>query len=198
MAQRIDYFFALGSPWAYLGHRRFLDIAAKAGREIRFMPCITGKLFPAAGTLGLKDRPQARKTYRMAELKRWREHLGMPLTLEPAYFPADENLAARTVIAVQERGLDCGALAETYMRVVWAEEKNIADPEVIDEIAAAHGHDGPGLREAAEARTVGERYEEFTEEAVAASVFGYPTYIVDGEMFWGQDRLDFVARALKV
>lgn len=196
MASPIEYFFALPSPWAYLGHQRFLDIAAKAGREIRFKPCITGKLFPAVGTLALGDRPQTRKTYRMVEMRRWRDHLGMPLTLEPAHFPVDDSLAARTVIAVQERGLDCGPLAGAYMRAVWAEEKDISDEAVIDAIAAAHGHDGPGLREAADARTVRERYEEFTEQAVAASVFGYPTFIVDGEMFWGQDRLDFVARKL--
>lgn len=157
MAGPIEYFFALPSPWCYLGHQRLIDMAATAGREILFKPCITAKLFPAAGTLALGDRPQARKTYRMAELKRWRDHLGMPLTLEPAYFPVDESVAARTVIAVEERGLDCGALAGAYMRAVWAEEKNIADPDVIDEIAAAHGHDGPGLREAADARTVRER-----------------------------------------
>jgi 2-hydroxychromene-2-carboxylate isomerase len=83
------------------------------------------------------------------------------------------------------------------MRAVWAEEKNIADPDVIDEIAAAHGHDGQGLREAADARTVRERYEGFTEQAVTASVFGYPTFIVDGEMFWGQYRLYFLQRKLK-
>ncbi|MDA0701665.1 MAG: 2-hydroxychromene-2-carboxylate isomerase [Proteobacteria bacterium] len=197
MASPIEYFFALPSPWCYLGHQRLIDTAAKAGRKIHFKPCITGKLFPAAGTLALCDRPRARKTYRMAELKRWRDHLAMPLTLEPAYFPVDESVAARTVIVLQERGLDCGALAGAYMRAVWAEEQDISDPAVIDEIAAAQGHDGPGLREAAEDRAVGERYEEFTEQAVAASVFGYPTFIVEGEMFWGQDRLDFVERALK-
>ncbi len=196
MAKTVDYYYALASPWSYLGHERFRQIAARTGAEACFMPIEVPVLFPAMGTLSLKDRPEARKTYRLAELARWRAHLDIPLTLQPKHFPVPDTAAAGMVIAAQEGGDDGASLSGAFMRAVWAEERDIADVATLDGIAAAEGHDGPALRAAAETDAVRKRYRANTEAAMASNVFGVPAWVIDGEMFWGQDRLDFVERAL--
>lgn len=196
MAKTVDYYYALASPWSYLGHDRFREMVARTGAAARFMPVEVSVLFPAMGTLALKDRPEARKTYRMAELARWRSHLGIALNLRPKYFPVPDGLAAGMVIAAQEGGDDGAAFTGAFMRAVWAEQRDIADVATLDAIAAAEGHDGPALRAAAETDAVRKRYRANTDAAIAANVFGVPAWVIEGEMFWGQDRLDFVERAL--
>jgi 2-hydroxychromene-2-carboxylate isomerase len=196
MSKTVDYYYALASPWSYLGHDRFRDIVARTGAEARYMPIEVPVLFPAMGTLSLKDRPESRKKNRLAELARWHAHLGIALTLQPRHFPVPDTAAAGMVIAAQQGGDDGAALTSAFMRAVWAEERDIADIASLDAIAAAEGHDGPALRAAAETDAVSAQYRANTNAAIAANVFGVPAWVIDGEMFWGQDRLDFIERAL--
>lgn len=197
MPKRIDYYVCLESPWTYLGNARLSAIADKYGAEINPKPMNLGRVFPETGGLPLAKRSPARRAYRMQELKRWRDFLGLPLTLEPAFFPADEWLAAGLVITVKRRGLDCGPLINGILTAVWAEERNIADRDTMLAIAEAHGFDGEALlREAATDESVKTTWDTYTEEALAAGVFGAPAYVIDEQVFWGQDRLDFVERAL--
>ncbi len=200
MSPSIDYYFAPQSPYTYLGHLRFWDIARKAGAAIRVMPVdLGGKVFPVSGGLPLGKRPPQRLAYRLVELKRFSEWLHVPLNLQPKYFPVSGDDAARLIIAVDlHDGADAAmALTDSILRAVWAQDRNIADEAVL--AALLHERELPAARlEAAHSQAVHERYEADTQAAIDAGVFGAPSYVVDGEIFWGQDRLDFLARRLKV
>ncbi|MHB1220060.1 MAG: DsbA family protein [Alphaproteobacteria bacterium] len=197
MTQTVDYYFALASPWSYLGQPRVVEIAKCTGAKLNYKPVDPGRVFPAAGTLRLKDRPPARKAYRMMELKRWRAHLGMELTLEPKFFPVNESLAAHMVIAARQAGHDPGPLVLSFMRAIWVEERNIADAATMDAVAESCGFVGAALRAAAEGMEAEAEYDANCEEAIGRQVFGLPTYVLNNELFWGQDRLEFLERALR-
>ncbi|HEX6957052.1 MAG TPA: 2-hydroxychromene-2-carboxylate isomerase [Ferrovibrio sp.] len=198
MAARIDYYFVPISPWAYLGAPRFNAMVEKYGVDVQVMPVDFGRIFSVSGGLPLAKRPPQRQAYRLMELKRWREHLDMPLVLQPKGFPMDSGLASRLIIAArmvsQKDALD---LAYALGRAVWAEERNIADAEILEEIVTECGQDPAKLFAAADSATTQAAFEADTEKAIAAQVFGAPTYVLDGELFWGQDRLDFLERALQ-
>lgn len=196
MAKMVDYYVFLASPWAYLGSKRFADIAKRHGAAVRIIPMAAAEVFPVSGGLPLAKRAPQRQAYRIVELKRWREFLGMPLNLQPSFFPMNEALAARLVIATREAGQDAVGLAHAMMRGVWAEDRNIADPEILEQIVTESGLDPAKLFAAAESDAVQAEYARGTQRAIDANVFGAPSYVVDGEIFWGQDRLDFVDRAL--
>lgn len=197
MTQTVDYYFALASPWSYFGQPRVVEIAKRTGAVLAYKPVDPGRVFPAAGTLRLKDRPPARKAYRMMELKRWRAHLGVPLNLEPKFFPVNESLAAHMVVAARQAGHDPGPLTYAFMRAVWAEERDIADTETMDAVAESCGFVGATLRAAAEGVEAEAEHDANCEEAIGRQVFGLPTYVLNNELFWGQDRLEFLERALR-
>jgi len=196
MPKMIDYYFTPISPWTYLGSERFAAMAKRYGAEVRVKPVDYGTIFPKTGGLPLAQRPKERQAYRLMELKRWSRQLDLPLTLHPKHFPAPDLLAASVILAAGESGGDPLRLANAIGRAVWAEERNIADPATVQEIAAATGHDGGALLARANEPAIREKRALLTEEALAAGVFGAPTYVVDGELFWGQDRLDFLERKL--
>lgn len=196
MAKIVDYYVFLASPWAYLGSRRFAEIAKRHGASIRIIPMAAAEVFPVSGGLPLAKRAPQRQAYRIVELKRWREFLGVPLNLQPSFFPMNEALAARLVIASREAGQDAVGLAHAMMHAVWAEDRNIADPDVLEQIVTECGLDPAKLFAAAESDAVQAEYARGTQQAIEAYVFGAPSYVIDGEIFWGQDRLDFVDRAL--
>lgn len=197
MAKLCEYLFAPNSPWTYLGHARFVALAKQYGVQVEIKPCDLGKVFGVSGGLPLAKRPPQRQAYRLVELKRWSEFLQMPLNLNPKFFPVPADPAARLIIATKlAHGTDAALqIAGSIMRAVWAEERNIADPDTLTAIAVECGHDGKALLKSSETASVQSEYDRFTDEAIAANVFGSPWYVVDGEGFWGQDRLDFVERA---
>ncbi|MDN4589365.1 2-hydroxychromene-2-carboxylate isomerase [Xenophilus aerolatus] len=197
MPSTVDYFFAPHSPWTYLGHARFMAMADAAGATVRLKPMDLAQVFPASGGLPLAKRAPQRQAYRLVELERFARHLQLPLNLHPRFFPVDGNDAARLILAVEgaDGTLAAMQLAGRVMAAVWADERDIADAEVLAELLLALGLPASRL-DAARTPLVQERYQAFTQEAIDTSVFGAPTYVVDGEMFWGQDRLDFVERAL--
>jgi 2-hydroxychromene-2-carboxylate isomerase len=192
----IDYFFSLVSPWTYLGHERFEALAKKYNAKVTYKPADLGKVFAVTGGLPVKQRSPQRQAYRMMELKRWREFLKIPLTLEPKFFPANADPGALVVIAAIHKGLAPGKLIGSFGRACWAEEKNIADPDTIRAITKSCGFNADELLKAAAAPDIQAEYDSNTEEAVRRGVFGAPTWIINGENFWGQDRLEFVERAL--
>ena len=197
MPATIDYFFSPVSPWTYLGHERFAELAERHRAEVRVKPVDLGKVFAVSGGLPLKQRAPQRQAYRLVELARWRDHLRMPLTVQPQYFPVPQDAACRFIIAAKgESELAAMRLAGAFMKACWAEERNLADEKTLRAIATEQGFDAETLAAAAATDAVGERYAAFTAEAIDKQVFGSPTYIVDGEPFWGQDRLDFVERKL--
>jgi 2-hydroxychromene-2-carboxylate isomerase len=197
MAKSCDYYFAPQSPWTYLGHARLVDMAKRHGVQIDVKPMDLGRVFNASGGLPLAKRPPQRQAYRLAELKRWSEHLQVPLNLQPKFFPVPGDPAAKLIIAVKlAHGADAAlAVSGAIMRALWAEERNIADGDTLAAIANDCGHDGHALLKSSETASVQGEYDRFTDDALAANVFGSPWYVVDGEGYWGQDRLDFVERA---
>ena len=193
----IDYYLTPVSPWAYLGAPRFNAMVEKYKADVRVMAVDLGRVFSVSGGLPLAKRPPQRQAYRMMELKRWRDYLGMPLNLQPKGFPVDAALASRLVAAAREQSqkaaLDlCFALG----RAVWAEERNLGDADTLEEIVTECGLDPARLFAAANGDAVKAAYEADTAKAVEMQIFGAPTYVLNDELFWGQDRLDFLERAL--
>jgi carboxymethylenebutenolidase len=198
MTQPVDYYFAPNSPWTYLGHQRFWDISRAAGARIRVLPVdMGGKVFPVSGGLPLAKRAPQRQAYRLLELKRFSEWLKAPLKLTPAFFPVSGDDAARLIIAVDVKDGSEAAMtiAAAVMRAVWVEERNIADDATLAALLAEQDLAAVRLEES-RSQTVHERYEQYSQMAIEAGVFGAPSYLVGGELFWGQDRLDFVERRL--
>src|SRR5450432_3717859 len=133
MPKLIDYYFTPISPWAYLGHERFVEIAARQGAKVKVKPVDYGRIFPASGGLPLKQRAPQRQAYRLVELERWSKHLGRPLNLKPKFFPVPGDPAAKWILAAQAGegdappGGDAMRLAGALLRAVWAEERDISD-----------------------------------------------------------------------
>lgn len=198
MSLDIDYYFAPQSPWVYLGHQRFSDLARAAGARVHVLPIdLGGKVFPASGGLPLPKRAPQRQAYRLVELKRFSEWLGLPLNLNPKFFPVPADNAARLILAVdKQHGSDPAMrLTGAVLAAVWAEERNINDPATLADLLRASGLPVRALDDA-QSPDVEQLYENATQQAIAAGVFGAPSYVIDGELFWGQDRLDFVERRL--
>lgn len=186
----IDYYFVTISPWTYFAGLRLEEIAARHDATITYKPVDLNAVFARTGGLPLKERSEARQAYRLQELRRFQVKTGLKLNTWPAFFPANPAPSAYAIIAAQAAGGgDIGGLVHGFLRACWAEEKNVADDDVIRECLAAHGFD-PKLADSG-LLTGAETYQRNTEEAVTAGVFGSPFYVTgEGERFWGQDRLD--------
>ncbi len=196
MAPVVDYYLSLQSPWTYLGHDRLIAVAEKYGAAVNCKPVDFGEIFPISGGLPLGKRAPQRQAYRLTELDRWRRHLDVDLNLQPKFFPAAERSAALLVTAVATQGEGAGNLAGAILRAVWVGEQDIADEGTLKAIAEGCGLDGAALMEEAKSEAVKDRYDAHTQEAIEREVFGAPSYIYEGELFWGQDRLDFLDAAL--
>ena len=198
MPPHIDYYASLNSPWTHLGAARIAALAARHGAHLRVYPVDFGTIFPASGGLPLPKRAPQRQAYRMMELHRWRDHLGIPIHLEPKFFPANERLAATCVIAARETIGDAPALtlAHRVLKALWEEEQDTGDPATLATLIAGVGLDAPALMALAAEPRWEERRAADTQAALARGVFGAPSYVIDEEVFWGQDRLDFVERRL--
>jgi len=194
----IDYFASLNSPWTNLGAARIAAMAERHRASLRIFPVDFGVIFAGSGGLPLPKRSPQRQAYRLQELRRWRDHLGIPITIQPRYFPANETLAAQCVIAARETIGDkpAIALAHRVLQALWQEEKNTGDPATLAALIREVGLDADALLALGAEQRWAEQRRRDTEAALARGVFGAPSYVVDDDIFWGQDRLDFVERRL--
>jgi carboxymethylenebutenolidase len=197
MSKTVDYYLAPMSPWTYLGHQRFVQIAQAAGTTVRVMPMDLGKVFPISGGLPLGKRAPQRQAYRLVELTRFSQALNVPLQLHPKFFPVAGDPSAKLIIAVDmHHGTDAAlAITGAVLAAVWREERDIADAATLAALLHEHQLDAACLA-LSDTPEVQARYDSYTQSAIDAQVFGAPTYLIDDEMFWGQDRLDFVAQKL--
>jgi carboxymethylenebutenolidase len=198
VSHSVDYYFAPQSPWAYLGHQRFQNILQKSGASVRVMPIdLGGKVFPISGGLPLGQRAPQRQAYRLTELARFSKWLGAPLHLKPTFFPVSGDDAAKLIIAVDITAGANAAMAITgaILSAVWSQQRNIADEKTLVELLKEQNLPASCL-EQAYSQAAQERYETYTQMAIDTGVFGAPSYVLNGEIFWGQDRLDFVERVL--
>jgi carboxymethylenebutenolidase len=199
MAATIDYYVSLNSPWTYLGAARIEAIAARHGALLRVFPVDFGQvIFPASGGLPLPKRSPQRQAYRMQELRRWRAHLGVKLVTEPKHYPFAEPFAAACVVAARETVGDAPAvaLAHRILKALWEEEQDPGDRATLARLIEEAGLDAAALLVVAEEPRWAERRRADSEAALARGVFGAPSYVIGDEIFWGQDRLDFVERHL--
>ena len=196
MAETIDYYFSAISPWAYIGHDALHDMAERRGVTIAYRPVALGRVFEAGGSLPLAKRHPTRQRLRWLELQRWRDKRGIELNLQPAHWPFDPALADRTIIAALRDGHDPAPLTRAIFAAVWAGDRDMADEAALAETVAAVGLPADQLIADAKSDEVAAVYDDNTEAAIAGSVFGSPSYVRDGELFWGQDRIDLLEEAI--
>lgn len=196
LSRSITYYFSLHSPWTYLGNAAFHEIVRRHGCTIDYRPMPLRSVFDETGGLPLPKRHPVRQRYRLVDLQRWRERRGLPLVLQPKHFPFDPSQADRMTIAILAGGGDPFAFISDVMAGVWARDEDMSRPESLLACADRAGLDGQALLAAADNPPIRQRYEDALGQAVEAGVFGAPSYVLDGEVFWGQDRLELLDSAL--
>jgi 2-hydroxychromene-2-carboxylate isomerase len=199
MGAQIDYFITLNSPWTHLGAARIEAIARAHGATLRVFPVnFREVIFPASGGVPVNRRSPQRQEYRLAELRRWRSFLDIPIELSPTHFPFDEALAAQCVIATRELTGDAQAvaLAHRILKALWEEDDNPGDRDVLARLIAEVGLNPASLLAEADREEWARQRKEDSEAALARGVFGAPSYVIEDEIYWGQDRLEFVQRHL--
>ena len=200
MPVTIDYYLSLNSPWTFMGSALLAEVARRNGATVNIKPAKFGPIFEKTGGLPLPKRSPERRAYRLMELKRWREVRNIPLILQPKSSPSDDAAATRLVIAAKLQGKDAHRLATEFGRAIWELDEPLGEPAVMAAAAKRAGLDAATLRAGGPSDTeLDQLYEQYTQEALAAGVFGAPSYVLpSGEFFWGQDRLEMLERALKM
>ncbi|MFN3170890.1 MAG: 2-hydroxychromene-2-carboxylate isomerase [Hyphomicrobiales bacterium] len=196
MAPSIDYYFSLISPFSYLGHKAFLAIAAKHEASITYKPMNLAGVFATSGVLPIPERPVSRQNYRLIELQRIADFRRLPLTLRPAHFPTNPALANGAVAAISAAGGDPASFMFDIFQACWVNERDISQPETVRELLEATGHDATAIMAAATSQEIVAVMAENTDAAIAAGAVGAPAYVLAGEPFWGQDRIDYLDHAL--
>ena len=196
MSRSIAYYFTVVSPWAYIGHDLFTRIARKHGATIDYRPVNLGEVFPQSGGLPLTKRHPLRVAYRTMELKRWREKRGLDFALKPKGWPFDPGLADRVALALLARGEDPNAYLSNAFRAVFETELNLGDAANVAAVLKESGHDADALIADAQSQPIRDAYAANNNRALEAGVFGSPSFVLDGEVFWGQDRIEALDDAL--
>lgn len=196
MSRTIDYYFTSISPFTYLGHKAIGEVAARHGATLVFKPINLGGVWAESGAVPLPKRSPMRQRYRLIELQRSAELRRLPINPRPAHFPADPTLADHTAIAIVEAGGDPADYLALVFAALWAQDKDIADAAVLAEALTATGHDADAVLAAAGTDATAAIRARNTDEAVAADAVGAPAYVLDGEPFWGQDRIEYLERML--
>jgi 2-hydroxychromene-2-carboxylate isomerase len=197
MSRQVDYYFSFSSPWAYIGHKAFRDVVETYGLKVNHKPVILVDLFSETGGLPLIKRHPVRQRYRMVELQRWRDKRGLNFHFQPKHVPLNARLADGVVIAAIELNLEPDPFLCRAFKAVWEDELNLADPAIVAKIADDAGLPGDRLVERSGSDEISAAYEQNRQDAITADVFGSPVYVLDGEVFWGQDRIELLADALK-
>ncbi|MES2752054.1 MAG: 2-hydroxychromene-2-carboxylate isomerase [Pseudomonadota bacterium] len=197
MARQIDYYFSIQSPWAYIGHAVFQRLAAAHQLKVNFKPVVLVELFSETGGLPLAKRHPARQRYRLMELQRWRDNRGLNFHIQPQHWPFNGMLSDGTVIAAIESGQNPEPFLQRAFKGVWEQQLDLADPATVARLADEAGLPGAKLVARAASADIAALYDQNRQDAIAAGVFGSPAWVLDGEVFWGQDRIELLADALK-
>lgn len=196
MPRPIDYYFSLQSTWAYIGHRRFRELVKAHNLDVNHKPVLLTGLFSETGGLPLAKRHPLRQRYRLVEMQRWADRRGLDLKLWPKHWPFDARLADCVVIALLADGSDPETFLERAFPAVWERELNLANAAALAALLDEAEFDGKTLVARAQAGEIAAAYEQNRQDAMAAGVFGSPAYVLDGEVFWGQDRIELLDDAL--
>ena len=195
---KIEYFYAIPSPFTYLGSLKLQSITKKYNAEIIEKPCdLIGGIFAKTGGIPVPQRSPQRQKYRLDEIKRWSKFLNIQMNIKPKFFPPkDPHLPAKFTIAANLLGTKV-VFGHELLKQLWSEEKDISDEKNIETASNNFKINFKELSVLAKSEQVSKIYVDNTNEAVEKNVFGAPTYIFNNELFWGQDRLEFLERALK-
>jgi 2-hydroxychromene-2-carboxylate isomerase len=192
----LQFWFDFSSPFAYLAATRVEDVAARAGAELVYKPFLLGGLFQAVGTpnVPLFEMPQAKQRHAGLDMRRWAAHFGTPFHF-PSRFPMNTVKPLRMVLALPNE--QRAPLVNAIYRAYWAEDRDIADSATLAEIAASAGLDGASLVAKTGDDALKRALRDATEEAARLGLFGAPSFLVGDLLFWGQDRLVLVEKALR-
>lgn len=195
----IEYFYAAHSAFAFLGSKRLMAIAEGAAARIVHKPYDLNHVMAELGSASFAGRSAMHKAYYFGrEIERWAEHRGVAwLEKRPTHHSNDYTLANRMLIAGLTQGLNVDRLAHAFLEGHWRDDADLAEPATLSDLARAAGFEPEPLLGAADSDQVTAQHLENTQEAIRRSVFGSPTYFVGGDMFYGQDRLELVERALR-
>lgn len=196
MAAMIEYYCTASSPWTYFGHAAIGAVAGKHGARLDIRPVGLAGVWEVSGGVPLAKRSATRQRYRLVELQRYSELRGLPIKLKPKYAPVDPSLADLATIAILLEGGDPFAFQEMAMKAYWSEEADIADRDVIAGLLEAAGFDAVAILARAGGEEAAATRQRNTDAAIAADAIGVPAYVLNGEVFWGQDRIDLLDRAL--
>ncbi len=197
MPATIDYYYTSISPFTYLGHQALIETASKHGASIAYKPVNLAGLWEESGAVPLGRRPAVRQRYRFVELQRIAERRGLPINIRPKYFPADPLLADLCTIAIVERGADPAAYMQNIFSCVWTNDEDIASRDIVRRCLEVASHDADAILARAGMPEIAGIREENTRQAIAADAVGVPAYVLNGEPFWGQDRIDYLDFALE-
>lgn len=194
--KELQFFFDFSSPFAYLASTQIEAVAQRSEARIIFRPFLLGALFKTIGTPDVPffTMPEAKRRHATADMGRWADHYGVPFRF-PSRFPMNTVKPLRMVLQVTEEQKP--ALIHAFFRAYWADDQDLRDDAVLAAIATGAGLDGAALVEGAKSEPVKERLKVATEEAVRAGLCGAPSFLVGDLLFWGQDRLPFVEKALQ-
>lgn len=195
---KIDYYFAPMSGYAYLGHARLLNIAAQTGAQVVYHPLDMAEVFEAAGSFPPAKYPTVRQHHRKADMVRWAQKLSLPINPTPKFWPTPMPLACRVIVAAKHLRLDQGAVTQAILLAVWTHDLDISDASDVSTALKRQGIEpDPILAAAQEADLIAET-KAITRDAIELGIFGSPTYVIGGDWFFGQDRLEFLKDRLGV
>ena len=194
---KVDYFMSHGSPWTFLGHNRLNKLVKKFNVQLNMYPVNYGEIFPISGGLPVSKRPLQRQKIRLQELKRWAEFLNIDLIPEPKFFPSKSLLPSLLIIAAKIKKTNKDfELASSIMNALWVKELNVDEENTLKNIMDNLELDSEDLLSFAKSQECESMFKEYTNIAIEKNVFGAPTFIIDDQIYWGQDRLDFIERHL--
>jgi len=194
MTKAVEFYFDFGSPYSYLAYKALPAIAAARGAQIVWRPMLLGGVFKATGNHSPAEIP-AKSRWMQQDMQRWAARYGAAFRFNP-HFPINTLVLMRGAVGMQLRGADFHAYTAAVFHAMWGEPRNLGDPAELAAVLRQAGLDADAFAALANDEAVKAQLKKQTEEAVARGVFGAPTFFVGDEMFWGQDRLDFVAAAL--
>lgn len=194
----IDYYYSTRSIYAYFGAQRIVDLARRFGRRLVHRPVDLSRVVPAAGSLPFDKRSAAHKAYQFGrEIERWSEYLGIPALVDPVHHFGDRTLSAGVILAAQAAGADVDRLHVDMLTALWRDDRDLSNAEVMASLVSGVGADAKAILDSARSADIQAAFDQCSELAIADGVPGSPTYIVDGDLFYGQDRLMMVERALE-